>query len=247
MCGGLALLDRRPLLAGVLLGCMIYKPQFGLILPVVLLAGGHYRAIAGAVLAAGMLVAATLVAFDSGVWAAFVHSLPLTQSVIIEHGAAGWEKIQSAFSAARWWGASIGLAWAVQTAVTGLAVLSAVFVARGVKSEVRNVVVVAAALLSTPYVLDYDLVPLALSIAFMVRDGRARGFLSYEKSLLALVWGVPLIGRIVFQATGLPIDLISVLVMAGLALRRAWVFDRSWILDAGDRVAVRLRANRGLA
>jgi hypothetical protein len=226
---------------------MIYKPQFGLILPVVLLAGGHYRAIAGAMLAAGLLVAATLVAFDSGVWAAFVHSLPLTQSVIIEQGAAGWEKIQSAFSAARWWGASIGLAWAIQTGVTVAAVMSGLFVARGVKSDVRNVVVVAAALLSTPYVLDYDLVPLSVAIAFMVRDGRARGFLSYEKSLLALVWGMPLVGRIAFQATGLPIDLISVLTMAGLALRRAWVFDRSWVVDAGDWFAARLPAGWRLA
>ena len=38
--GGLSLLERRPLLAGGLLGLLIYKPQLGLLIPVALLAGG---------------------------------------------------------------------------------------------------------------------------------------------------------------------------------------------------------------
>jgi arabinofuranan 3-O-arabinosyltransferase len=44
--GGLALLERRPVVAGVLLGLLIQKPQLGLLLPVALLAGGHVRAFA---------------------------------------------------------------------------------------------------------------------------------------------------------------------------------------------------------
>ena len=46
--GGLLLLDRRPFLAGLLIGCLVYKPQFAVLLPLVLLAGGHWRAIGGA-------------------------------------------------------------------------------------------------------------------------------------------------------------------------------------------------------
>ena len=36
---GLVVLDRRPIAAGILFGCLIYKPQFGLMIPVVLAAG----------------------------------------------------------------------------------------------------------------------------------------------------------------------------------------------------------------
>jgi len=45
--GGLSLLERRPLLAGGLLGLLIYKPQLGLLIPVALLAGRHWRASEG--------------------------------------------------------------------------------------------------------------------------------------------------------------------------------------------------------
>ena len=41
--GGLVSLDRRPLVAGILFGLMAYKPQFGLMIPIALAAGGYWR------------------------------------------------------------------------------------------------------------------------------------------------------------------------------------------------------------
>ena len=55
--GGLSLLERRPLLAGGLLGLLIYKPQLALLIPVALLAGRHWRAFAAASVVAGALLA----------------------------------------------------------------------------------------------------------------------------------------------------------------------------------------------
>src|SRR5258707_10279692 len=51
--GGLGLLERRPLLAGGLLGLLIYKPQLGLLIPVALLAGRHWRASKGVAVSLG--------------------------------------------------------------------------------------------------------------------------------------------------------------------------------------------------
>jgi hypothetical protein len=219
--GGLFLLDRRPFVAGLLLGCMVYKPQFGLVLPVVLLLGGHWRAICGALLSAGLLCALTLTLWGWPVWAAFIHSLPLTQSVVIEQGATGWEKIQSAFSAARNWGAGISLAWGIQAAVTVAAIIGTMAVSRGAQPFVRNAMVIAAALLSTPYLLDYDLVPLGMAIAFLVADGRERGFLPYEKTLLAFVWIVPLFGRALMSLTTVPLGFVSIGAVFLIALCRS--------------------------
>src|SRR5207237_312681 len=39
-------LQRRPVLAGIFMGCLSYKPQFGFLLPVALCGGRHWRAIA---------------------------------------------------------------------------------------------------------------------------------------------------------------------------------------------------------
>ena len=78
--GGLMLLDRRPLVAGLLFGCLIYKPQFALILPSLLLAGRNWRAIGGACVSAALLIALTLALWGWPVWQAFLDSLPLTRT-----------------------------------------------------------------------------------------------------------------------------------------------------------------------
>jgi hypothetical protein len=44
-------------------------------------------------------------------------------------------------------------------------------------------------------VLDYDLVVLAIAIAFFARHGLNRGFRGYEISVLAAAWAVPLLTR----------------------------------------------------
>jgi Glycosyltransferase family 87 len=58
--GGLLLLDRRPFLAGLLFGCLIYKPQFALLIPPLLLVAWQWRAIAGAIASAAALTGLTL-------------------------------------------------------------------------------------------------------------------------------------------------------------------------------------------
>jgi len=62
-----------------------------------------------------------------------------------------------------------------------------------------------ACLLTTPYMLDYDLVVLAVAIAFFVRLGLAHGFRDYEVSILSFAWGVPLVTRSLAGAVGLPL------------------------------------------
>ena len=41
-------LERRPILAGVCFGCLVYKPQLGLMIPLALLAAGRWKTLAGA-------------------------------------------------------------------------------------------------------------------------------------------------------------------------------------------------------
>jgi hypothetical protein len=218
--GGLLLLDRRPLLAGLLLGCLLDKPQFALAVPLLLLAGGHLRAILGACASAALLVGATLAIWGWPVWQAFLASLPLTRQVVIEQGETGWHKIQSAFAMVRMWGGSVPAAYAVQGAATLAAMGAMLWLARAARPNVRNAAVCAAALLSTPYVLDYDLVVLSLGTAFLVADGLERGFLPWEKSLLALAWLAPLAARPLAEATFFPLGQLSLAAVLVLALRR---------------------------
>lgn len=219
--GGLLLLDRRPLLAGLLFGCLIYKPQFALVIPLLLVAGFHIRAIAGACLSAAALVGATLAIWGWPVWQAFLDSLPLTRQVIIEQGETGWQKIQSPFAMVRMWGGSVPFAYAVQGAVTLAAMGAVLWLTRVARPNVRGAAICAAALLSTPYVLDYDLVLLGLGTLFLVADGLERGFLPWEKSLLALAWLAPLVARPLAEATLFPLGQASIVILLALAVRRS--------------------------
>ena len=220
--GSLVLLDKRPIVAGVLIGLLAYKPQFGLMIPLVLVATGRWRVILAAtatVLAAG---AATLVLFGPEVWVAFADSTTFTRVVVLEAGDTGWAKIQSLFSAWRMWGGSVETAYVAQAALALVVSVSLVWLWRGpAADELKAAALPCACLLTTPYVLDYDLVVLAVPIAFLVRYGLAHGFREYEISLLALAWTAPLIARGFAGASGVPLGLIAVLLLYALTLRRA--------------------------
>ena len=82
------------------MGCLAYKPQFGLLVPLVLAATGRWRAIAAAGATVLAIAGLTWAAFGADVFAAFWHSLAMTQRVILE-GAPGFYKIQSVYAALR--------------------------------------------------------------------------------------------------------------------------------------------------
>ncbi|HJR83533.1 MAG TPA: glycosyltransferase family 87 protein [Sphingomicrobium sp.] len=220
--GGLALLDKRPLLAGMLFGCLLYKPQFALIIPPLLLATRNWRAIVGAIASSGALIGLTLQLWGWPVWQAFIDSLPLTRAVVIEQGSTGFHKIMSAFAAVRMWGGPIALAYAVQAPATACCVAAVAWVGWfGKSANVRNALVCAAVLISTPYVLDYDYVVLLPAIAFLWLDSQEKGWLDWDKSLLAFAWIVPLAARQIAEFTYLPVGLASAVAILAIALRRA--------------------------
>jgi len=236
--GGLLLLDRRPLLAGLLLGCLVYKPQFALVIPPLLLVTRNWRAFAGASASALLLIAATLLIWGWPVWQAFLDSLTLTRDVVIEGGATGWAKIQSPFAMTMMWGGTTEVAYAIQGFATAAAVLAILWIARSADPMLRNAAVTAATLLSTPYVLDYDFVVLGMGCAFLIADGRRRGFLGYEKSVLALVWIAPLLARTIAAIALVPLGQAAAVAILVLALRRAVRLDGvagRWIRSSPSR------------
>src|ERR1035441_9686259 len=111
-------LDRRPWLAGVLIGCLAYKPQFGLLISLVLMGSGRWRVFSAAAVMVALLALAVTLAFGAEVWPAFLASTKFTRTVVLEQGGTGWFKIQSVFSWVRLWGGGIALAYALQAAVT---------------------------------------------------------------------------------------------------------------------------------
>ena len=230
--GALMLMDRRPVLSGILIGLLAYKPQFGVLIPLVLIASGRWTAIVSAVCTVLATCAATLALFGTKVWTAFLVSMSLTRRVVLEEGSTGWEKIQSLFSAVRMWGGGIDLAYLAQGTLALSVAAGLVWLWRSEASfDLKASALAIATLLTTPYVLDYDLMILAVAIAFYVRHGLARGFHDFELSLLAFIWIAPLLSRPLAAATGVPLGLIAQVVFFIVVFRRAW---RETGLSHGD-------------
>jgi alpha-1,2-mannosyltransferase len=220
---GLVQLDRRPFIAGVLFGCLAYKPQFGLMIPLVLAASGRWRVFAGGAATVALLAAATLVIFGVHVWPAFLESTRFARLVALEQGEVSWYKIQSVFAWARMWGAPVSLAYVVQGALDFAVAASLVRLWRitGAPYALKAAGLCVGAILATPFVLDYDMIVLGPAIAFFAVDGLIRGFGPWEKTTLAVVWLAPLAARSVAQATLIPLGVLAMLAMFVVILRRA--------------------------
>jgi hypothetical protein len=228
--GGLILLDRRPLAAGALFGCLCYKPQLGLLIPLVLAVSGRWRTFAAAAATLVALTGLAWLVFGFAAFAAFSASLALTQHVVLEQGAIGFYKIQSVFAGARALGAPVGAAYGAHLLVAVVVAGTVALLWRSETAfELKAAALVVGALLATPYVIDYDLMLLAPAIAFLVAHANRTGFVPYEASLIIALWLLPLAAR-PLAAHGLP--LVPVLLVAALALITA---------RAGGRCALQAR------
>lgn len=222
MGGALAVLDRRPLIAGVLLGLLAYKPQFGILIPLVLMVTGRWQSFAAAAATVLALFVATVAAFGVPTWEAFFASGHFTRTVVLENGETGWQKIQSVFSWVRMWGGPVWLAYTVQAvAANGVAVAVGILWRMRADFALQAAALVIGTILAIPYSLDYDMMALAPAIAFLAVHGLRHGFADYEKTALAGLWLAPLLARSIAAATLLP---VAVPVMAAafiLVLARA--------------------------
>lgn len=218
--GAVLLWDRRPLLAGVLIGCLAYKPQLGLLIPVVLIAGGRWRVVAGAVLAVAALAGASWLAFGAETWRAFIAASPLARATL-EQGLVGDAKMQSVFAAVRLLHGGVALAYAAQ-GLTALAAAAALVVMqrKAPRAAAEGPALIAASLLASPFLLDYDLILLALPLAWLTAQGLKTGFRPYEKTLLAVAYLAPALTRTIASATGVPLGPIVVVAVLWLVLRR---------------------------
>jgi hypothetical protein len=216
--GSLLLLQRRPVLAGCFIGLLSFKPHLGVLFPLVLLAGGYWRTIAAAVATTVLLVVASCAAFGVQAWAVFFRALPIASQAALVEGRADWGKLQSVFAVTRLLGGSEALAWTLQL---GLAVAVATVLWQLWRSRISFDLKAAAlsvgALLVTPYLFLYDLVLLAIAMAFLIRAGAG----SRDARLDAYGIGCASLLVLLFPFLRAPVGLAAVLLVASLVLRRA--------------------------
>ncbi len=218
--GALLLLERRPFLAGTCLGALAYRPQLAICVPIALVAARRWRALAGCMACAIGLGVASVLVLGWGAWAEFVAAMPMIARVPQMHDI--MPKLLSVYGAVRALHGGAGLGYAVQAASAVSAMLALAWItARKPGAGAEMSALVAAALLCSPYVLDYDLACLAVPLAWLAGRGGRSGWLPWEKAGLTLCYVLPLVARTLTMTAGVPITPILVAALLALVGQRS--------------------------
>jgi len=168
-----AWLDQRPVAAGILIGLLTLKPQLGVLFPVMLIAGGYWRAFASAAVTALALAALTAALFGPQVWVDFVRvGLPVQNFVLVDPKLALEPFCPTIYMNLRGIGASFALAMTAQLIGAGLAAAAVAWAfhdRRDASPDLRMALFLACSVCVTPYLLAYDTLALAFAALMLLQ------------------------------------------------------------------------------
>ena len=217
--GGVALLDRRPLVAGALLGALIVKPHLALLVPFWLAAGGRWRAFAAAAASAAGLLLLSWLAFGTNTMIGYVNSWQASAAIMRAADADFLLRMATPYAQVRLFAGET--AALVVSGVIALAMLALVVLSGrrfGGDAMAGGAFMLAATALASPYLFNYDLPFLVLPILWLVREGLRDGFRQWEKLLLVALWFAPYATR----AAALPLGLNLMPLASALLVWLVW-------------------------
>jgi hypothetical protein len=195
--------DKRPILAGMLIGLLTVKPQLGVLFPFVLIASGRWRVFLAAGVTAVTLLAASVALGGLESWHAYaVKALPLQREVLQDAAGTAMPFHPTIFMNIR---GLVGnhAAEIVQFAFTLAAVVavSAAFrYRRDSDPRMLQALFLACTVSASPYMGAYDLLPLSFAAVALIAEEKldARG-----RRLAQLVYWTPAL-QLLFGTVQLP-------------------------------------------
>ena len=186
---GLVWLRPRPVLAGICIGLASVKPHFGLLIPIALICGAHWKTFWTALATVIVMAIATVLLFGLDVWFGFIGTL-LSNLRGFEYDIYKWRVMPSVLGALHQVGLDLNWAWRGQMLVACLAAGVVGWAwwwhpARPARPELEAAILCAATLLAVPMVYLYDLMLLVPAIAFLWVDMRDEGRQRWELLLMA--------------------------------------------------------------
>lgn len=217
--GGLRLVPVRPLLGGILLGLLTFKPQLALLVPFALLIDRRWVTILTACTTTVLLVAASAWAYGTAAWVAWWEmSGAMARHIAAADGGGALDVGHTLFLALRSLGVDSGPALVAQIVLAAL--LLALFLMgyrhRHKPEPLRLALLLAAGVAVAPYGFAYDLSPLSVAVALvLLTPGLAVGMGSVQRLVLLALWAMPLF-LVAMNRHGVP--LAPLLELAGVAV-----------------------------
>lgn len=229
--GGCRVVNRRPVLAGVLFGLLTVKPQYGLLLPVALMSSRQWRAmIVACVTTLGMVVASGMT-FGWATWVRLPSALSVLSEMVARHPRFDHE-LPTVTAGLRLLGASASLVDTGQfLAAAGAAVAIWLCFRRGF-TALGGAALMVGAFMVTPYASYYDLpmVSYAVLAVVMERHLSRDPFGIGELVVLVLAVALPLL--MAFHPLGVPWGMTTLVLLFGLIFRRIMIAEPEAIARA---------------
>jgi hypothetical protein len=192
--GGFGLLDRRPYLAGLVLGLLTFKPQFCILVPIALVAAGQWRALLASGLSALALMIASGLVFGLDLWLRWfpviIENLVSPNEKWIEFGRM-WG--HSVYTCAVLLGAPDRLASLIQLLATLGAAISVIIAFRSrLGTKEKTAVFLAATVLAAPHSGPYDGTLLVIATAFWLM-ARSAPLPLWCWTLGFMIWLLPML------------------------------------------------------
>ena len=214
-------LDRRPWSAGAAAGLVCFKPHFGLLLPVAFAMQRNWRAFTMAAAVALALVGLSVGLYGVETWRGYLLAFRDSKQVY-ETGQIGFRAFVTPFGGARLVGLPPAASYAVQV-VCSVVVMGAVgwMFRRDARLPLRAAALCAGTLVAVPLALFYDLMLVAVAMAWLVQDGRTHPLGQGERMVLAVVYLLAMLGPQAGHIVPVPLGMGAPLLLLALCLRRA--------------------------
>lgn len=209
MAGGCLLLQRAPLLSGLVFGLLVIKPQLAIAIPFLLAADGRWKTFfATAFSAAALSLAAFFVVGQAGYMAFFANSHLAREALdlgLVETGA-----MQSAFAGLKLIGLSNSAAYAGHALVALTVMGWSIYIIRRYRPDALalGALLASTTLLLSPFFVNYDLMLIALPMGWLVLQGVQHGFRPWEKILCAGLYLLPALARGLADMTHMPVGAV---------------------------------------
>lgn len=217
--GGVALVDRRPLVAGALLGALVVKPHLALLVPFWLAAGGRWKAFLAAGASATGLLGLSWLAFGTATMLAYTDSWAASAAIMRAADSDFLLRMSTPYSQVRLFaGETAAIVAAAALALALLALVCWSWRKMGRDPMATGAFMLAATALASPYLFNYDLPFLILPLLWLVQEGLRSGFRPWEKALLVALWFAPYATR----AIALPLGVNPMPLAAALLAWLVW-------------------------
>lgn len=226
--GGFRLMEKRPWLAGVLLGLLSCKPQIFVLVPLVLLAGRRWRPLASACLTVLALALTSVLVFGLDAWLTWLKAFPaFSRLVERDWSTLGW-LMPTVTAGLRGAGVSPPVFTAIQLVVAAVVVAVLLALFHRSRHQPAPGALDAAALqvglfLTSPYAFIYDMpmVSAAAVTLAIVRMAPGQNWRPGEQVVALAAYCLPLI---IFSEAfkAIPLGPIVLIAMFALLARAAW-------------------------